>query len=141
MNKQLVPFRRWHIAWLQSNGGGCALPFDVDTLMTLEKQNTWTAAVDGDPIACGGTIQQWPGRHHAWSLMNELTGPHMGFLTKAAKQRLSFAEGRIELTVRADFAQGHRWAKLLGFQVETPVLVGYGPQGENHVGYVRFNKG
>lgn len=140
MNKQLVPFRRWHIAWLQSNGGG-SLPFDVDTLMSLEKQNTWTAVLDGDPMACGGTIQQWPGRHHAWSLMNAATGPHMGFITKQALKRLKLVAGRIELTVRADFAQGHRWAKLLGFRVETPVLAEFGPQGEDHVGYVRFNKG
>ena len=140
MSKQTVPFRRWHIAWLQANGGG-SLPFDVDTLMSLEKQNSWTGVADGDPIACGGTIQQWPGRHHAWMLMNAVTGPHMRFITNQVLKCLKSVEGRIELTVRADFAQGHRWAKMLGFRVETPVLVAFGPEGENHTGYTRFNKG
>jgi hypothetical protein len=43
------------------------------------------------------------------------------------------------MTVRKDFVQGHRWAQMLGFEMETPEMKAYDPQGATHVGYVRFN--
>lgn len=139
---KITPFRRWHMQWLQ--GAGPAMDgrfgYGIDTVLELEKQNSWTAVLDGAPVACGGTLLQWPGRHQAWMYMNEGTGPHMLPLTKAVARALGGVKGRVEFTVRADFAQGHRWARLLGFEVETPLLKGYGPEGEDHVGYVRFNK-
>lgn len=140
MTKMIVPFRRWHLVWLMGEESlQGSMPMGVETLMELERQNSWTAVHDGSPLACGGTIQQWRGRHVAWMYLTAKTGPHMGFITRAVKSALEKVEGRVELTVRQDFDKGHRWAKLLGFQVETPVLEAYGPDGENHVGYVRMN--
>jgi hypothetical protein len=52
---------------------------------------------------------------------------------------LAMVKGRLELTVRFDFDEGHRWAKMLGFKVETPVMPFYGPEGEPHSMYVRIN--
>ncbi len=48
-------------------------------------------------------------------------------------------KGRMEFTVRKDFAAGHVFARLLGFEVETPCMKSYGPFGEDHVGYIRMN--
>jgi hypothetical protein len=129
--------------WLLEQGAaeGASMPYDVDTLMTLEKQNSWSAVVDGKPIACGGTICHWPGRHQAWMYMTPQTSGHMRFITRAVQSGLEKVKGRIEFTVRADFPQGQRWAEMLGFGVETPCLKGYGPQGEDHIGYTRFNEG
>lgn len=117
------------------------MPYDAATLMEMERQNSWTAVVDGDPIACGGTLKQWPRRHTAWTYMTAKTGPHMMFLTRTVKDVLKKVPGRVEMTVRYDFEQGHRWARILGFEVETPRLKNYGPESEDHTGYVRFNKG
>ena len=142
MDRRLVPFRHYHLGWIQSSGmalGGEA-GLTADTLAVLEKQNSWTVVVDGTPVGCGGTMQQWPGRHIAWAYLNEQTGPHMLFITQAALKGLEGIEGRVELTVRHDFEKGHRWARLLGFSVETPVLKQFGPLAEDHVGYVRINK-
>lgn len=135
-----VPFRREHYRWLSAsepNGGGMALP--VEAFAEAEKHNCWTAAVDGEPIACGGTLQQWPGRHLAWAYMTPATRPHMLWLTRMAQQTLDEAEGRTEMTVHKDYEPGHRWAKMLGFEVETPMLRAFGPDGADHVGYVRFS--
>jgi hypothetical protein len=41
--------------------------------------------------------------------------------------------------VHAGFKDGKRWAEALGFSVETPVLRQYGPDGADHVGYLRIN--
>ena len=140
--REVVPFRRWHMAWLHAEGeavGGMLV--DPGTLQVLEKLNSWTAVVDDAPVACGGTMLQWPGRHIAWAYLNQKTAPHMLWLTREAKKKLQRVDGRIEMTVRHDFEQGHRWASILGFKIETPVLQAYGPLGENHVGYVRLNGG
>lgn len=142
MDRRLVPFRAHHLRWIQEGGlavGGEALTPEV--LAALEKQNSWTAVADGTPIACGGTMLQWGGRSIAWAYLNSKTGPHMLFITQAVLKELDKIEGRVELTVRKDFEKGHRWAKMLGFRVETPTLEAFGPLGEDHVGYVRINKG
>lgn len=136
---KIAPFRRWHLMWLMDEEPvGGAVPFDVDVAMALEKHNSWTAVDDGAPIACGGTLEQWRGRHQAWMYMTRGTAPHMLAITRAVKAKMAKAEGRVEMTVRADFEQGHRWAKMLGFQREA-FYKQYGPEGEDHVGYVRFN--
>ncbi len=140
-SRAIVPFRRWHLAWLIGDGkamGGVVM--DTSTLMSLETQNSWTAVVDGGPVACGGTIQQWPGRHTAWAYLPARSGPHMRMITLAAGKTLAKPQGRIEITVRSDFAAGHRWAQMLGLEREA-LFRAYGPEGEDHVGYVRFNKG
>jgi hypothetical protein len=134
----IVPFKRWHIKWLLEEG----VPgFDATTAQALETADSWTVVVDGNPVACGGTLEQWPGRHVAWMYLNSKTGPHMLKITRAVNLALSKVKGRIELTVVEDFAAGHRWAKMLGFSVENApgVLKHFGPSGENHVAYVRFN--
>ena len=137
---KVTPFRRWHMQWLQQAGAAAdgRFGYGIDVLMELEKQNSWTAVLDGTPVACGGTMLHWPGRHMAWVYFNPDTRPHMLALTRAVVHALSKVRGRVEFTVRADFKQGHRWAKMLGFSVETPLLKQYGPEGEDHVGYVRF---
>lgn len=136
-----VPFRRWHLSWLgDTTADGMTYTLDLDTARELEKTGTcWTGLFDGDPIACGGMIPIWGNRKQAWMLLNEKTGPHMFWITKQVAEILERTKGRIELTVRADFELGHRWARMLGFEVESPLLKSYGPQGEDHVGYVRFN--
>ena len=138
MVRAIVPFRRWHVEWLLS---GEKSPYDIETLMQMEKQNSWTAVGDGKPVACGGTVLQWPGRSLAWTCMGPESGRHMRWLTREASRVLGAVRGRVEATVRRDFDLGHRWARMLGFAVETPVLEAYGPQGEDHVGYVRMNRG
>lgn len=141
VDRAVVPFKRWHMAWLLDDGEavGGQSGLDLDTLMGLEQQNSWTAIVDGAPVACGGTMLQWPGRSTAWMYLNSKTGRHMLWLTQETAKRLQEVPGRIEITVRRDFDAGHRWARMLGFEVETEVLKAYGPEGEDHTGYVRVN--
>lgn len=105
----------------------------------MESANSWTGVVDGTPVVCAGTLQQWPGRHTAWAYVAKGTRPHMAWITERVRENLDGLKGRIELTVRADFAPGLRWARRLGFAVESPLLKMYGPHGEDHVGFVRIN--
>lgn len=143
LERRVVPFKRWHYEWLVQRGPRAE--HDVRVLVgdmvleTLEKSNSWTAVVDGDPVACAGTLQQWPGRHLAWAYITRGTLPLMPWITEEVRKNLAGVKGRIELTVRKDFPVGQRWARTLGFEVETPVLKAYGPEQEDHISFVRFN--
>jgi len=143
LDYQLVPFKRWHVGWLVQAGvseGGFLQP-DQEVLRLLEKlPNSWTMTLGADPLVCGGTIEMWPGRHQAWAYLNKNTGRHMGAVTKRALDVLGSVDGRIEFTVRKDFEPGHRWAKIMGFSVESPLMKGYDPDGSDHVGYFRLNR-
>lgn len=140
MLRKVVPFRSWHFEWV----GDASEPGDVGlhptVLAQLERENSWTCIVDGAVVMCAGTVKQWSTRHTSWALLNrELSPPHMRWLTQETRKNLAGVAGRVELTVRADFPQGQKWARLLGFEVETPLLKMFGPEGEDHIGYVRIN--
>ena len=138
---RVVPFRAHHYEWLREDNptaDGGMFVASAGILAQLETQYSWTGVADGVPIVCAGTIQQWPGRHTAWAYLGKNTGPRMVWITKAVLANLAVVKGRIEMTVRADFPVGQRWAKMLGFEVETPCMKAYGPLGEDHVGFVRI---
>jgi hypothetical protein len=139
--RNVVPFKRWHYAWLTARTPSAdpGIIMGEPILAELEAQNSWTGVLDGDPLVCAGTMQQWPGRHIAWAYLGRDTAPHMLWITREVARRLEEVRGRIELTVRCDFGAGHRWAEMLGFKLETPCMKGFGPSGEDHTGYVRFN--
>lgn len=142
--RNVVPFHHWHYAWLLEIGEPSdygSLTLDPATCKFLEGQNSWTGVVDGVPVGIVGTFQNWPGRHTAWALLTPATGPHMMWITRETRKRIAAVSGRIELTVKRDFDLGHRWAKILGFRIENPpgILTAFGPNGEDHVSYVRIN--
>jgi hypothetical protein len=141
MARQIVPFRAWHSTWLEERGEsqGGHIKLARATREALEKCNSWTAFVDDEVVACGGTVEMWPGRHTAWMQLNKTSAPYMLFITKAAMAALQKVEGRIEMSVQSDFDAGHRWARMLGFGIETMYMLRYGPNGEMHTGYTRFN--
>lgn len=145
MGYRLEPFEAWHMRALgiaDSVDGINATEMLSDTdCKMLERTDAWTLFnSEGDVVACGGTIRQWRGRHTAWMYITPLAARCMVKLTRLVQQVLEETAGRIEMTVREDFAPGHRWARLLGFEVENPpgVLKRFGPDGENHVAYVRI---
>lgn len=138
----IVNFQRWHYAWLQAlcpAADANVQEVSTESLRDIERSNSWTILYDGDPVACGAVLMQWPGRHTAWTYLGSVSAKHMLCVTRLARQLLDSVAGRIEFTVVRDFQAGHRWAAMLGFSVETPLLRAYGPRGEDHVGYVRFN--
>lgn len=141
MDRRIVPFKRWHYKWLTAVESAESLKFRLDErlLAEIEREYTRTWIVDGNPVCCAGLVQQWPGRHTAWAYLVRGTLPHMSWITPTARELIGAKPGRVEFTVRVDFPAGQRWARQLGFKVETPLLKAYGPEGEDHIGFVRFN--
>ncbi len=138
MARSIVPFKPWQFHWLRKAEPGVMLVGSA-TLGLMESLGSRTGVVDGDVVFCAGVVPQWPGRYTAWALLSENSGPHMTWITRAVRAGLETVQGRVELTVRVDFPPGQRWAEILGFHVETPLLRKYGPDGEDHIGYVRIS--
>jgi hypothetical protein len=79
-------------------------------------------ALDGDVVlGCGGAAELWGDRACVWSLLSDRAGPHMMAITRAVRGFiLQLPYRRIEALVDREFEAGHRWARLLGFECETP---------------------
>lgn len=135
---ELVPFEMWHVKEIMLYNGDEVF---ADSLLTEAALAGYAETLidDSRVVACAGVIPMWPGRYTAWAHFAYDAGPYMRTVTRAVKAELDRTVGRVELTVIQDFDLGHRWAKMLGFEVETPLLKQYGPGGEDHVGYVRIS--
>lgn len=81
----------------------------------LSKAGEAYSVLNGEEVIfCGGVANIWPGRSMLWSLLSETANKHMLFLTRGVRRFILLQSGRIETIVRADFQEGHRWAKLCG---------------------------
>lgn len=90
----------------------------------------WTALDGGRVLCIAGLSEVWAGRALCWAYLADAI-PKMAWvaLTRAVEARLD-ASGfrRIEAEVRAGWAPGERWVRLLGF-VPEGVAPGYFPDG------------
>ena len=105
----------------------------------LEEGWAYTAIEDGVPLAIAGVIPMWQGRGMAWAyISSDAVNTKFIAVHKAVKR---FLDGcylnRIEMTVDCDFIQGHRWAKMLGFELEAERMRGYRPDGGDCALYAR----
>lgn len=137
-------FQPWHLKMMTEAEPG-DLPPEMASDAVLEYlaslDNSWTLLGPGGQVLwCGGTVPQWAGRHIAWSHVSQHSGPAMVRVTRRAREHLEKAKGRVDITVRADFEKGQRFAEMLGFEIENPpgIMKAYGPYGEDHIAYVRF---
>lgn len=98
------------------------------------------SAVDGDEVfACAGLIQQWQGRAIAWALISSEAGRHMLAIHRAVWRALDLHPfRRVETAVASDFEEGHRWARMLGFEREGRMRA-YTPDGQDCDLYARVN--
>lgn len=93
---------------------------------------------DGNVVGCSGVIKQWDNRAIAWALLADWSGKHFVKVHKAVKRFLDMTEfDRIEAFVDAEFEQGHRWVKMLGFEREG-YMRKFNPDGRDAVLYARI---
>jgi hypothetical protein len=85
---------------------------------------------DGDVLGSAGVIKLWEGRGMAWAYLSVNARNYMLPITKAVRRFLAICPlRRVEMTVDAEFAEGHRWANMLGFKLECGRMRAYRPDG------------
>lgn len=98
------------------------------------------ALVNEKGIACavGGISKIWEKRFIAWMLFATEKPAHFLMVHKAVARFLdSQTDGRIEALVDADFPQGHRWIKMLGFKKESERMRKFYPDGTDAYLYAK----
>lgn len=92
-------------------------------------------------LGAAGIIDVYEGRAFAWALMSKYARPHLLTITRHIKFVLGHQDiRRIEMVVKADFKQGNTWARMLGFECETPNgMKAYFNDGSAALQYVRVN--
>ena len=137
---EIVPFEAEHLKRLELQAAQAYLSQWVTPEQgdALAEEPSFTALKDGKPIACAGIVTMWFGRAIAWAYVSD-TGPQdfigvhravKGFLDVCYVQR-------IEMTVDCDFPQAHRWAKMLGFEMESERMKSFLPNGDDSALYAR----
>jgi len=75
----------------------------------------------------------------AWAFIGDIGPSTFLQVHRAVKQFLDECYvDRIEMTVDCDFPQGHRWARLLGFEMEAERMRRYTPDGRDCALYARL---
>lgn len=114
---------------------------DIDkTLALIAGQNVATIVDEQGPVAVGGTMELWNGRHMGWAFIGTRARKQPLALTRLCRQVLRRVNGRIEASARADLADDVRWLEVLGFKGGA-MLPAYGPDGSDHRGFALYNKG
>lgn len=132
----IVPFHAEHLAGLRLQAAQASAP-----LVTPEQAerlgHAYTALIDGEPVACAGLYELWPGRALAWAYMGAGCGREFLALHRTVRRHLEAATWRrVEAYVEVGFANGHRWVKALGFQFDG-LLRGFMPDGADMALYSR----
>jgi hypothetical protein len=137
----IVPFEAGHLQQLELQSAQAYLSdwVTVEQGEALEDEPSFTAMKDGEPIASAGIVPMWRGRALAWAYISD-TGPK-NFVTvhRAVADFLEVCYlARIEMTVDCVFPHGHRWAKMLGFDMECERMRSYSPDGRDCALYARI---
>jgi hypothetical protein len=97
----------------------------------------YSGLVGDEVLACMGLVQQWENRAIAWGLISKEAGPHFITITKAVFRTMELHRfRRIETSVRTNFEEGHRWARMLGFKREG-TMTAFTPDGTDCDLYAR----
>ncbi len=130
----VVPFEREHLhrMVIQQKQQGLEHLVTPDVCGVLEGGQSYTA-LDGDEVvACAGVVEITQGRAVAWAYISQDVGRRMRFVTRAVKNFLDLTQfRRIEMDVDCEFPQAHRWAKMLGFEMECERRRSFTPDGRD----------
>ena len=123
----IQPAQRGHVSYLTD-----------EMLEAMAGLDAFTALVNDRPVMIGGLVHFWPGRAMAWSYLSASAGRHLAALTRATRRFLDLqVVRRLEMYVDDEFEAGHRWARLLGFNLEAK-LEAFRPDGGDQCMYVRI---
>jgi hypothetical protein len=102
---------------------------------------SFSAFVDGRLVGMAGLLPQWRGYAKAWVLASNVPMRAWPAITRETIKVLEAGHRagyrRIEMTALASEPADNRWALRLGFKPYCALPL-YGPNGEDHIGYVRY---
>lgn len=142
---QVVRFKAEHLSQLMEQEATQYLRAYLTPahIAALEQSpHSMTGLADGRVVICGGVVEYWPNRGEAWAIIDQNCKEHFTAIHNAVKRFFEVCPlRRIEAAVDIGFEAGHRWMRLLGFELEAPVLRAYRPEGGDCSLYARVKHG
>ena len=141
----IVPYMAEHLhaLRLQSAQQPCISWMAEGHAELLERLENVTAfsGLDGEEVlGCAGVLKLWEGRYAAWAFLSGNCGRRFVAIHRAVKTFFAMNDfRRVEAEVATDFTEGHRWIRMLGFELENPRMRKYFPDGSDASLYVRVN--
>jgi len=110
---------------------------DFDLATYADAGMAETLIHDDEVLAMWGAEEAWQGRVIVWALLSESAGQAMTVIHRHLVKFLKRLDARrLETYVDVGFAPGHRWVKMLGFEVEG-YMKSFRPNGDDMVLYAR----
>lgn len=95
----------------------------------------------GRVLCCAGLSEYWPERAEGWAILSGNCKREMIAVHRRIQKFLDRPPvRRIEAAVELGFRAGHRWARLLGFELEAQRLKAFLPNGKDCALYARVRE-
>jgi len=136
----VVPYRAEHLKQLQAQDAQSYLGQYMDDRYARQLEFTMSvSAFSGEQIiGCFGLCELWKNRALVWAYVDRNAGRHMVALHRATRNYLDMAPyRRIEAEVDCEFEAGHRWVRMLGFEMECERMRCYRVDGGDSALYAR----
>lgn len=99
-----------------------------DLFNMLESEDSYSVMEEDEVLCCAGVVKLNEGRGVAWAYLADELNAKMVGVTRAVKRYLRLAPfHRIEMHVDCNFEEAHRWAKMLGFNMECERMKAFTP--------------
>jgi hypothetical protein len=137
----VVPYQAEHMARIQLQSTQlCNLNWMAEDQAELLENHVCFTVLDGEEVLLvGGVLRLWEGRATAWAFLSKKIGHRFVKLHRLVKRYFDTLDyGRIEAEVAFDFPEGHRWIRLLGFELENARMRKFFPDGTDAALYVRI---
>jgi len=135
MPLEFKPFYGNHVRYIdpQDNQKAEWAAFLQPEYLAAAEDGLALSAWDGNRcVAAAGIVHLYPHRAIAWALLSRYAGGYMGGIVRKVRTVMSLdPTARIEMTVKADFEPGIRFAKAIGMTQETGVLRKHGMNGDD----------
>jgi hypothetical protein len=116
---KVVPFEPHHLSAVKAQPAQVSDQLTSGDLLAVQDHSWSFVDASGEIVACFGLIKSHAQHYTAWALLSCLPLSALIFATRWCRAYLKMTDvRRIDCTVRADFANGHQWAGLLGFEEE-----------------------
>jgi hypothetical protein len=127
----LAAYKPWHLRDIKVQPAQRA-QYDLmepDVPEALQHHPCYTVmSDDGRVLGVGGYIEAWRNRGTVWSYLADHVGREFLTCHYAAQAFIDSLEcKRLEMVVHVEHDEGHRWAKLLGFECEIPMMKNFLP--------------
>lgn len=142
MTVKVLPFRADHIKTLtpQPEQAAEITALRDEQVRAVEMSGPgWTILVNDKAVACATISDLRDGRGFMWAAIGADAGPYLLRATRIGVRMMNESPyKRIEAIVKYGFAAGEKWARLLGFELETPFgMRNFGVDGSTYMLFAR----